>query len=174
MTNKLFYIILIILLISACNQKKPAEVRDIDHKELKESLMQANKELIKTEDELIKEYITRYNWDMTETGTGLRYMIYQHGNGKRAIANQIATIEFEVSLMNGNICYSSKETGPKQFRIGQGGIESGLEEGILLLRKGDRVKIIIPSHLAYGLIGDNNKIPAKATLVYDVELISLN
>jgi FKBP-type peptidyl-prolyl cis-trans isomerase len=52
-------------------------------------------------------------------------------------------------------------------------VESGLEEVILFLKKGDRAKIIIPSHLAFGLVGDGNKIPAMATLVYDLELIEL-
>ena len=48
-----------------------------------------------------------------------------------------------------------------------------LEEGILLLKEGDRAKFIIPSHLAFGLLGDMKKIPAKAVLVYDIELIKI-
>jgi len=42
-----------------------------------------------------------------------------------------------------------------------------------LLRVGDCAKIIIPSHLAYGLIGDQKKILHKASLVYDIEFISM-
>jgi len=49
-----------------------------------------------------------------------------------------------------------------------------LEEGLLLLHQGDKAKFIIPSHLAYGLLGDQKQIPPGATLVYDVELIQLN
>jgi FKBP-type peptidyl-prolyl cis-trans isomerase len=162
------------IFFSACIQENESKQKEINRKQLKESLLKANKELIKTEDQLIRDYIERYQWEMKETGTGLRYWIYKNGKGKIATLNQVATINYQLSLLNGIICYSSEEKGPKKFKIGQGGIESGLEEGILLLRKGDRAKFIIPSHLAYGLIGDKNKIPPKATLVYDIELIELN
>jgi FKBP-type peptidyl-prolyl cis-trans isomerase len=52
-------------------------------------------------------------------------------------------------------------------------VESGLEEGILLLREGDKAKFILPPHLAHGLLGDDNKIPARSIIVYDLELLSL-
>ena len=54
-----------------------------------------------------------------------------------------------------------------------GGVESGLEEGILLMKTGGKAKFILPPHLAYGLPGDGKKIPARAILVYDVELLSI-
>jgi len=57
--------------------------------------------------------------------------------------------------------------------VGHGGVESGLEEAVLLLHAGDKARIIIPSHLAYGLVGDDDKIPARATLIYEIELIEL-
>ena len=41
------------------------------------------------------------------------------------------------------------------------------------MKVGDKAKFIIPSHLAFGLLGDENKIPKRATLVYDVELIDV-
>jgi FKBP-type peptidyl-prolyl cis-trans isomerase len=63
---------------------------------------------------------------------------------------------------------------PKTFLIGQGGVESGLEEGILLLQEGDKARFIMPPHLAHGLIGDRDKIPARATIIYDLELVSLS
>ena len=57
------------------------------------------------------------------------------------------------------------------FTVGKGEVISGLEEGILLLHIGDKAKFIIPSHLAYGLLGDDNEIPTKATLIYDIEVV---
>jgi len=139
----------------------------------KESLIKANQQMVKSEDQRIEDYISRYKWKMRKTKTGLRYFIYHSGNGPRAETGKIATINYELKLLTGEVCYTSEENGPKQFLIGKGGIESGLEEGILFLKKGDRAKFIIPSHLAFGLVGDGKKIPAKATLVYDIELIEL-
>ena len=159
-------------LLTACGSNS-TEKKDPAPRERKESLMKVNKNLVKQEDQKIEDFIRRYQWEMEETGTGLRYMIYHEGSGRQAEKGRTAEISFTVSLLNGETCYSSDEEGPKSFIIGKGGIESGLEEGILLLKEGDRAKFIIPSHLAFGLLGDMKKIPAKAVLVYDIELIKI-
>jgi FKBP-type peptidyl-prolyl cis-trans isomerase len=57
--------------------------------------------------------------------------------------------------------------------IGKGGVEAGLEDGILLMHEGGRAKFIIPSHLAFGLTGNGNKIPPKSTLIYDIKLLKI-
>jgi len=139
-----------------------------------DSLLNYNKTLVKTEDQEIEDFIQRYGWKMVKSPTGLRYMIYKHGSGERTVKGKKAMIRFEVRLINGNLCYSSAETGPKEFIIGQRGVEPGIEEGILLLKLGDRAKFIVPSHLAFGLLGDQDKIPPKSTIIYDIELIKLN
>ena len=59
------------------------------------------------------------------------------------------------------------------FEIGKSRVVNGLEEGVLLMKKGGRAKLIVPSHLAFGLLGDPGKIPARAVLVYDVELCDI-
>ena len=138
-----------------------------------DTLLNYNKRIVKTEDEEIADFIKRYGWKMNKTSTGLRYMIYKHGSGEQAMKGKKATIIYEIRLINGNLCYSSKQSGPKEFTIGQGGIESGTEEGILLMKVGDRAKFIVPSHLAFGLLGDQDKIPPQSTLIYDIELLKL-
>ena len=160
-----------LLLISCGNP--PAQKQKTKPSELKETMMEVNKKLVQSENRYIEAYVKRRGWEMKETGTGLRYMIYKHGNGEKAVKGKIAKLNYKVSLLDGTNCYSSEEFGPKIFRIGKGGVESGIEEGILFLHVGDRVKFILPSHLAFGLVGDSRKIPAKATLVYDIELIEL-
>ncbi len=139
----------------------------------KQPLENANKKLVRTEDQEIEAYISRYGWNMTKTGTGLRYMIYQKGNGAEVRKGDIIKLKFKVTLINGYECYNSENDGVKFIEIGKGDVESGLEEGLLLLHKKDKAKLIIPSHLAYGLLGDDKKIPKRATLVYDVELIDV-
>ena len=164
---------LLFSIITSCNQKAESKKHTLDPSDVEESLLIVNKELVKSEDEQIEDFITRYGWKMEKTGTGLRYLIYEQGLGEKAEIGKIAKIHFTVSLLTGEVCYTSDSDKPKEFLIGQGGVESGLEEGILLLKKGDRAKFIIPSHLAFGLVGDLDKIPAKATLVYDLKLLNL-
>jgi len=160
------------LLGFACD-KNTSKQQVKEQSNYKESMMKINKGLVKTEEQKIDDFISRYKWKMNTSGTGLRYMIYQKGNGNQAETGKIAELNFTVSLLNGEVCYSSADSKAKEFLIGRGGVESGLEEGILLLKEGDRAKFIIPSHLAFGLLGDLNKIPAKSVLVYDIELLKI-
>ena len=168
----LFLVLPGIFLFNSCGSKNTG-AKEKNPEEYRESLLEVNKNLVKNEDQKIEDFIGRYNWKMKETGTGLRYMIYKEGQGRQAEKGKVAEIAFTVSLLSGEVCYSSGDEGPKSFLIGQGGVESGLEEGILLLKEGDRAKFIIPSHLAFGLLGDMKKIPAKAVLVYDLELLKI-
>jgi FKBP-type peptidyl-prolyl cis-trans isomerase FkpA len=162
------------LILEGCRQTPPPMQDQQSKSYTSEPLINANKKAVRLEDEQIRGYIECMDWKMKETGTGLRYMIYKQGKGEKAINGKIARIEFECKLISGELCYSSVKTGPKEFKIGSGGVESGLEEGILLMHKGDKAKFILPSHLAFGLIGDQDKIPGKATLVYDVHLLDIN
>ena len=140
---------------------------------VKKPMETVNKQLVKTEDEEINEFVSRYGWKMTTTGSGLRYDIYKHGNGAKPVFGNNVKLNYEVRLINGDLCYDSKDDKPLEFTIGKSNVEQGLQEGILLMRVGDRAKLIIPSHLAYGLHGDEDKIPKRATLVYDVELLDM-
>ena len=161
------------LLIACTGNNGERRKKIIDHNALKEPLIEANKELVKSEEEQINDYIARYKWKMATTESGLRYLIYKKSKGEKAKTGHIATINYTVELLNGELCYSSEINGPKKFVIGSGEVESGLNEAILLLKVGDRAKFIIPSHLAFGLAGDNDKIPFRATLIYDIELLEL-
>jgi FKBP-type peptidyl-prolyl cis-trans isomerase FkpA len=167
-------ILSILVFISfSCSPEKPHEKTVADNGEIKESLLNANKQTVSTEDEQIRNLIERYGWKMEETGTGLRYLIYHKGNGPEVHFDKIVSINFEIRLITGDLVYSSKESGIKEFKVGSGSVESGLEEGILLLHVGDKAKFIVPSHLAWGLIGDQERIPPKSTLIYDVEVLNM-
>lgn len=169
------YIILIVLALaitSSCKEKK----RTYSAKEKKtftENLLKANKGLVSKDQENIEAYVEVQGWQMNKTKSGLWYQIIDDKSTEQAQKGQTAHLRYQVSLLSGEICYSSDSTGIKQFKIGQGGIESGLEEGILFLSEGDAARFIMPPHLAHGLLGDENKIPPRTTIVYNVELLKL-
>jgi FKBP-type peptidyl-prolyl cis-trans isomerase FkpA len=171
--NKIQLLIVIIILLISCQTNQDSDQKQVDEKKLEEPLLKANKQAVIKENEQIDNFIRRHQWKMQESGSGLRYAIYKKGNGQKAEEGQIAVIAFSVELISGEEIYSSKSEGQKEFLIGKGGVESGLEEGILLLHVGDRAKFIIPSHLGFGLLGDQNKVPPKSTLIYDIELLEL-
>lgn len=169
-----FILTLCILLLTNCTDKNNRQPQTVSIEEkLKKPLMKANQNLVNQDNDRIKSYAERRNWNMQETVTGLWYEVYSKGNGALAKKGMIATINYTVSLLTGEVCYTSDSLGAKTFLIGKGGVETGLEEGILLLHQGDKARFIMPPHLAHGLVGDDNKIPMRSTIIYDVELLNL-
>lgn len=81
-------------------------------------------------------------------------------------------INYKVSLLDGSQVYSSDSTGAMEFQMGKSDVASGLQEGLMLMKEGDKVIFILPSTSAYGLTGDGDKIKHYA-LVIDAELISI-
>jgi FKBP-type peptidyl-prolyl cis-trans isomerase FkpA len=166
--------ILLLCIFSFSCRHEHGNIKENDYRETRKSLIEVNRFLVKKDSAKIAEYIKKRNWDMIQTKTGLWYMIYEKGTGRKSKEGLYATINYNVALLDGTRCYGSDSLGPKRFKIGRGSVESGLEEGILLLKKGDKARFILPPHLAHGLIGDDNRIPARAIIVYDVELLSLD
>lgn len=146
---------------------------NIQSKEFQDKLINANRMYVKQESDEIDQYVKHRGWNMTTTGTGLRYMITKKGNGIAAVPEKYAKVNFKISLMDGTLCYTSDSTGAKVFLIGRDNVESGLHEGIQLLHVGDKAIFILPSYLAHGLMGDDSKIPPRSSVIYDIELLSI-
>ena len=165
-------LIVLSLFVLSCGNND-SKNNTVNPEKYKADLEKVNKTLVTKENEDIDDYIARHEWKMNKTGTGLRYNIYKSGNGKKPKERDKVVIRFKVNLINGTECYNSDKDGLKQIDIGMAEVESGLEEGIMLMKTGDKARLIIPSHLAFGLLGDDNKIPKRATLIYDVELVEI-
>jgi len=170
--NLLFSLLILFSGLTACSQQSGKSNKN-SSTNINEELIKANQSRIEVESERIDAFIARRGWKMDKTGTGLRYMITKKGNGPKAKDGEVAHVNFKVSLLDGTICYSSDEVGPQEFLIGMDNVESGLHEGILFLNQGAKATFILPSHLAHGLTGDQNKIPANATIIYDIEILGI-
>jgi len=163
-----------IVALCACGRPSSGQKeQSFKEDQLKEALIETNKIVVKTEDQHIEDFVNRYGWKMEVTGTGLRYAIIEHGRGLKVAAGDIVVLDYTVKLITGDVIYSSAQSGYKEFVVGRGGVESGLEEAVLQMHVGDRGRFILPSHLAYGLLGDDNLIPPKSTLIYEVKVIDL-
>ncbi len=169
--NKLSVFVLL-LILAACGEEKK-EMPKIEWDQEKSTKF--NKELAIEEDINIKLFLEQHtSWEMTKTGSGLQYYIYKSGTGETtAQVGNIAQVEMNITLLDGTECYSTKSDEYEEFVIDKSDIETGIQEGIKKLKLGDCAKLIIPSHLAHGLIGDMDKIPPLSTLVVDIKLIGL-
>ena len=108
-----------------------------------------------------------------KTASGLYYKILENGNGAAAAKGSTVAVHYEGSLTSGQVFDSSYQRNqPIEFQLGIGQVIPGWDEGIGLLKTGDKARFVIPSHLAYGSAGAGGVIPPNATLVFDVELVS--
>jgi FKBP-type peptidyl-prolyl cis-trans isomerase len=165
-----FFVFLFLFSCRRYHTQQPAsDAPDLD-KLKAEALIRVNTKLVKDDAITMDSFARHKGWQMNTTESGLRYMIYRRGNGRQAVAGQVDTQDYTLELLDSTPCYSSSLLGEKSFRIGQGGVEAGLEEGILLLHEGDKARLLLPPYLAHGLTGDGNCIPPRAILLYDVEL----
>ncbi|XP_069111705.1 FK506-binding protein 2-like [Argopecten irradians] len=85
--------------------------------------------------------------------------------------NDLLSMHYTGYLTDGTKFDSSHDHGqPFQFQMGIGQVIKGWEEGLMDMCVGEKRRLTIPPHLGYGDQGAGDKIPAKATLVFDVEL----
>jgi peptidyl-prolyl cis-trans isomerase A (cyclophilin A) len=109
-----------------------------------------------------------------KTESGLRYQIIQEGSGVKAEKGKNVSVHYKGQLSDGTVFDSSyKRNEPIDFPLGVGQVISGWDEGIQLLKVGDKARFVIPSHLGYGSRGAGGVIPPDATLIFDVELMNV-
>lgn len=109
-----------------------------------------------------------------ETESGLRYNIQKEGNGKKAEKGNKVAVHYKGQLLDGTVFDSSfQRNEPIAFNLGVGQVIPGWDEGIQLLKEGDKARFVIPSELAYGSRGAGGVIPPDAPLIFDVELVNV-
>jgi FKBP-type peptidyl-prolyl cis-trans isomerase len=169
-TNAFVFIIAIFLI--GCNGSDNRN-RGISKKELDKILIDANKLQVAYDTQRVVSFIRLNNWNMQQTKTGLWYEILDTDNGPLIQNGDLVALTYRVNLLDGSLCYSSEKSGPKIFKVSRGGVESGLEEGILLLKGGDSARFIMPQYRAHHLLGDGDKIPPLSTIVYHLRVVEV-
>lgn len=137
----------------------------------KTDMAELNRYFVQKDRERIQNYIERKDLKMTESPTGLWYQIIKEGSGKSFKDNDKITMDFECSLLDGTICYTSEKLGKKEVVLGKSQMEPGMNEGLRLLKPGAEAFFIMPPFLAYGLVGDGKMIPSREVIVYKVNIL---
>ncbi len=113
--------------------------------------------------------------------SGLTYIIQQNApdDAQKPTAGKMVSVHYTGWLDdNGNpgkkFDSSVDRAKPFQFMIGSGQVIKGWDEGVMNMKIGEKRRLIIPSHLAYGQRGIPGVIPANATLIFDVELLTVS
>jgi protein-disulfide isomerase len=108
------------------------------------------------------------------TAGGLVIKDLASGSGPAAKAGDTLVVHYTGTLTDGTVFDTSKKRGtPFTFELGAGRVIKGWDQGLVGMRAGGRRKLTIPPGLAYGDRGAGGVIPPKATLIFDVELLSI-
>ncbi len=164
-------IILISIVLFSCNSN--TEKKEIDWD--KQKSIEMNQRIAQKEKLDIAMYLEhRKLLKMKQTGSGLYYGVYKTSEGDSAKSGMEAGVRYVITFLNGDTCYVTPKNEIVYFKIDKTDIESGVQEGVKKMKRGEKAVLIVPSHLAHGITGDNNKIPPITPLVIDIELIKLH
>lgn len=125
------------------------------------------------EDSLMQNYIAKNKIKVAPTASGLYFIPKKAGKGAQAMAGQKVAVNYVGKLLDGTEFDNSYKRGePIEFVLGQGRVIPGWDEGIAMMKEGEKAVLLIPSKLAYGENG-NQVIPPLSPLVFDVELVKV-
>tara|TARA_R110002050_G_scaffold51235_3_gene117930 strand:- start:1056 stop:1616 length:561 start_codon:yes stop_codon:yes gene_type:complete len=176
--NSLF-ILLMLVFLAACQDLGSTSQEQQEFtapKNPRNSSIEAHREFLELEKKSIKNYISDRNLDLQRNGTGIYYRIEKNPEFDSIIEVQSGdevTYHYKISLLNGRELYSSSADSPAILRIDKEDAEIGLHDALKLMSLGDKGLFILPSHRAFGVSGDQNKIPPFTALVYDLEIVDI-
>lgn len=138
--------------------------------QLSNQLVAAHKNYVKEEAAIIDTFLLRKSLTMHKTPTGLRYKLYNNGQGPLAATGNQVAINCCLYLLNGTLCNAGNTS--INFKVGMADLPTGLHELVQLMHAGDSAVAVLPVHLAYGLSGEGN-VPPESTLFCAIKLINI-
>ncbi len=163
--------------LTSCNKpraRKPVSVKSGSY--ISESII-LNKKIKAREETLINTIIKKDTLHTyLNSGNGFWYH-YIKKDSILSITPQfgdIVNFDFNIKQINGQLIYSEKELGNRNYKIDKEELFYGLREAIKLLQTGESATFLIPSHLAYGYYGDTKKIKANTPIITEVTVNSIS
>ncbi|QRR02275.1 FKBP-type peptidyl-prolyl cis-trans isomerase [Dyadobacter sandarakinus] len=125
---------------------------------------------------IIDEYLTKNNLKgkARKTASGLTYVPQTEGTGPSPTAGDNVKVHYTGKFLDGKEFDSSKSQGkPLELQVGTGMVIPGWEEGIMLMKKGEKGLLLVPSGLGYGPEA-YGPIPGNSVLQFEMELIDFS
>lgn len=127
-----------------------------------------------TDDAIITQYLTTASITTAQKqASGLYFVpVTSNPSGTPAVAGKTVSVLYTGRLMDGTVfdATSQRNNVPLSFLLGSGSVIKGWDEGIALMRKGEKAILVIPSALAYGPSSPSTTIPANSVLRFEVEV----
>lgn len=133
--------------------------------------VEGNKNIMRRENEEMQMFINRYGWQMQRTPTGLYIQVLEPGSGDLYKENDRVAVAYRTFLLSGEQVYSSDSNGVKVFVVNRSEEIDALHEAVQMLRPGAKARLVIPSHLGYGVAGDGDRIRGLQPFIMEISML---
>jgi len=160
-----------ILFTSCSKQQARKPVSQTSGTFMKESI-ERNKKLIAEEEQLIESIISKDTLDYIASSKGYwyKYDIKTDNDTIFPKRGDIVYFNYEIKDLQNKLIYSKEDLKSQEYFVDKENIMMGLRDGIKLMKKGETITFLFPSHMAYGYHGDNEKIGSNEPLICTVTL----
>lgn len=172
MKNIILILISVILLASCSQQQARKPVSQSSGTFINESI-ERNKVLIAKEEDKIDQFIKNdslNHYIASPKGYWYSYNTKVNEAKSTPIRGDIAYFDYEIKSLDGKIIYTKEELKPQTYYVDKENILMGLRDGIKIMKKGEEITFLFPSHSGFGYHGDNNKIGTNEPLLCTVTL----
>jgi FKBP-type peptidyl-prolyl cis-trans isomerase len=152
---------------SACRKSAPPQLPsnknvEIDSTEIR--LTSMNELLIAREDKLLHLFVEKNTTGFQKDSLGFWYKIDTHSEGAKIDKNDYLIIDYQLFTLD-NKKIKEEKTG---VQLGKKNLTTGLENGLLLMRKGESATFIVPYYLAFGIKGNGAGVPPYTSVMYKI------
>lgn len=162
------------ILVSSCNNQQARKPISYSSGSFMKESVARNKKLIAGEESKIDSLIkkdTASKYIATAKGYWYKYEI--KSTSKDSITpkkGDVAYFDYEVKDLDGNVIYTELELRPQTYLVDKQNIMMGMRDGIKLMKKGEKITFLFPSHMGYGYHGDNRRIGHNQPLITTIFL----
>ncbi|NHN24624.1 gliding motility-associated peptidyl-prolyl isomerase GldI [Flavobacterium jejuense] len=171
--KKIFSIISLLIILTGCSKQQARKpISQTDGNFIKESI-ERNKKLVADEEKLIDSIIkkdTLEGYIASSKGYWYKYITKIEEDTDSPVKGDIAYFDYEINDINNTVIYSKEELKTQQYVVDKQNIMMGLRDGIKLMKKGETVTFLFPSHMGFGYHGDENRINSNEPLICTVIL----
>lgn len=176
--KKLIYLLLTLALIYSCQSHEPEPRYPISQKSgsyLDQSIAM-NKKLVAEEEEIIERIIEQdssNNYVASNSGFWYYYHRKDTTDTAKPVFGDIVKFDYDVRTLEDEVIYSEAELPTRTYAMDKQDLFSGLREGLKLMKEGEKVTFLFPSHKAFGYYGDKDRIGTNVPIKSTVTLLEI-
>lgn len=167
------FLLCIIGLFGACKKNPQLPSNKLEKDSTAENILKLNQLLAEVELKDIQKFIGEQSITLQKDSLGFWYAVTKQGKGKPIKRGITVEMEYTLELLDGKICYSSAEKGNKVLVIGKNEEERGLDLALQKLTENDQAIVLLPSHLAFGALGNRKCVPPRSPVLYRINSLKI-